>query len=280
MLNKELINYFPGVPKVTGTISVTYKRQINRATVKNIENQITEFLEEVSVLGINNFVVGLSGGLDSAVACALIQSAMGAKATAIIIEMDNPEAYSADTEFSIMLARKIGITYEIINASKLYQEHLSVIKNNSTLARVHLRSRLINNIIFQYADNQMAMVVDTTDKSEDILKIYEESFRGHVAPLLGFYKSELLHIADYFSLNELKEKNSGCPELVDIDAFGAKWDVLDPLLHLLAERGVSCSEIAKNYSMDQEWLEALSKRITTQPLRTKTRRIDIATARS
>jgi NH3-dependent NAD+ synthetase len=218
--------------------------------------------------------VGLSGGVDSTVVCALLKQTE-LKSSAVIIEVDNHTDLTEGTKFAVALAEKIGIDYELINATKTYNDHLKLLKSNSTLARVHLRSRLINNIVFQVADNNLSIVINTTDKSEDILKIYEESFRGHIAPLIELYKSELYDLADLMGLTELSKAKSGCPELLDFDAFGLDWDDLDPILYLLAEKKMSISDIAKQYKIDIKWLQGLEKRILTQPLRTTVQQVHL-----
>ena len=152
---------------------------------------------------------------------------------------------------------------------------ISVLENNSTLAQVHLRSRLVNNIIFQVADNMGAAVAETTNKSETLLSIYAESFRGHIALLSDLYKSELFDLADYFGLPELRQRQSGCPNLIDIDAFGVDWDVLDPILYLISDKRMEVAEIAKTYGLDLNWLTNLNKRINEQPIRISTKRLSV-----
>jgi NH3-dependent NAD+ synthetase len=96
-----------------------------------------------------------------------------------------------------------------------------------------------------------------------------------LAPLSSLYKSELYDLADYFNLSDIKEKNSGCLELTDIDAFSVPWNELDPILYLLVEKNMSPECIAKDFSIDLNWLRALNKRIFIQPLRTSTKKITL-----
>lgn len=267
MLDRELNSLFPGKPLALPALKVSYKRTIDDMTIDALIRAIETRIKNMNQIGLDNVLVGLSGGVDSAITAALLHKS-NVYASAIIIELDSEDGFSEDTTESIELANKIGIEYQVVNATKLYTEHLKLIEKNNTITRVHLRSRLINNIVFQFADNQSALVADTTDKSEEILKIYEESFRGHIAPLINLYKSELYDVADYFSLQELRAKSSGCPELIDFDAFGADWDTLDPILYLITDEKLGADEIAQKYSLDSLWLKKLQHRIDTQPLRT------------
>ena len=267
MLTPDMMNMFPGDPKSIAHISVEYKHKIDAEFIATLNNAHKTFLESVKAIGIEKFVIGLSGGVDSVVACALLKSS-AVPVTAIIVEIDHGNELSEETRFAISIAQKLNIDYRIVHADQIYKEHLKLFPDASQMARVHLRSRLINSIIFQFADQHSGFVVDTTDKSEDILKIYEESFRGHFVPVIDFYKSEMYDIADYFGLAEMRQRRSGCPELTDFDAFGVDWEDLDPILYLLAERGESGESIARDHAIDWDWLKKLERRIALQSLRT------------
>jgi NAD+ synthase (glutamine-hydrolysing) len=274
VLDRELNAFFPGKPQKINNINLSYKRPIDNELILSLEKALESQIKKFNTLKMQKVTVGLSGGVDSTVVCALLKQTE-LKSSAVIIEVDNHTDLTEGTKFAVALAEKIGIDYELINATKTYNDHLKLLKSNSTLARVHLRSRLINNIVFQVADNNLSIVINTTDKSEDILKIYEESFRGHIAPLIELYKSELYDLADLMGLTELSKAKSGCPELLDFDAFGLDWDDLDPILYLLAEKKMSISDIAKQYKIDIKWLQGLEKRILTQPLRTTVQQVHL-----
>ena len=254
-----------------------HSREITDRFVAGLAGEIREHMTRLSAIGLKSVVVGMSGGADSAVAAALAHVSE-TPVSAVVIEMDHPARLSENVRRAISQAERIGVPHQVVNAAEIYHQHLALCDSNSKIARVHLRSRVVNNVVFQFADNRSAAVLDTRDKSECILRIYEEAFRGHIAPLAGLYKSEVYELADYFGLRELRQLPSGCPELVDLDAFGAGWETLDPLLFLLTERKLTPAAIADRYGVDHAWLEELERRIRTQPLRTTTHEVDIACA--
>jgi NH3-dependent NAD+ synthetase len=267
MLDRELTPFFPGAPSRRVSIDHDFKRPSIQGLVENAVEFVNTGMDRLGDLGLDSLVVGLSGGVDSAVACGIAQGSRY-PAMALILEMDDEHGLSPDVRASIRVAETLGIPHEVVNAAAVYREHLELFESNSTVARVHLRSRVITNVIFQYADNRGSAVIDTTDRSEQILAIYEESFRGHLAPLAGFFKSELFDVADMLGLHELRAIRSGCPELIDFDAFGMEWEDLDALLHLMSVVGMSTESIASQYGVDRDWLAGLVDRIERQPLRT------------
>lgn len=276
MLSKDLLQFFPGKPRFVGPINIQYKKKID----KHIINRLTEFIKSsitsLSKIGLSKAVVGLSGGVDSSIVCALYKKALGKKAFTVIVDFDKSKDFSMDTKFSIKLAKKIGINYRVIKAGTLFNDHLKLMHSKNLLMHLHLRTRVINNIIFQVADNEFAAVADTTDKSEKLLGRHAECFYGHFAPLIDLYKTELYDLVELLSLpKEVITRQPGCSELLDIDAFGVDWRVIDPIVFLIAEKGWEVEKISREYKIDKSWLIKLKGRIDKQPLRTEVNKLYI-----
>lgn len=266
MLNSNLKGVFPGKPNHIGKINISFKKRVDSTLISKIEDFLSLGVERINALGFDKATVGLSGGVDSVVAAKLLHQAIGSNAFVVIVDFGDNE----DTNFSVKIADKIGINYTLIKADQLFNKHLKLLKGNSTLSRIHLRSRIVNNIIFQVADNNSALVLDTTDKSERLLARHAESFMGHLAPNYDLYKTELYDITDFVNLSEVRLKEPGCPDLADTDAFGVDWETLDGILYLLTERKKTVDEIASKYAIDTTWLSIIEKRLRNQHLRTET----------
>jgi NAD+ synthase len=241
----------------------------SRDVIPSLVDGISDHVDTMAPLGFSGLVVGLSGGVDSAVACALARQGRW-PVHALVVEMDVNEGFSPETVRSLELARRLDVPHTCVNASQVYAEHLRMIPGGSTLARVHLRSRVVTTVVLHLADSQSFLAVDTTDRSEIVLRMYEESFRGHVAPLAGLYKSEVYEMADAFGLSDLRGPRSGCPELVDFDAYGLEWEELDSILIRVVEQGAPLSSIERDYGLPHEWVMKLQRRIDLQPMRTST----------
>jgi len=142
------------------------------------------------------------------------------------------------------------------------------------LTKIHLRSRMINNVIFQEADKKYCFVIDTTDKSEEVLGRHAECFYGHIAPVTNLWKTELFDLAKKLKIpKKIIKRKAGCPELWDTEALGVNWYALDPILFLMYDKKWSPERISKKYKIDNVWLNKIKNRIDKQPKRTKTKKL-------
>lgn len=265
MLHPDLDHLFPGTPGTrpgTGPTLTPRPGVLDGSVRLHIARQLQDYLAERSVLGYRAYVVGMSGGVDSAVCAQLLVDAVPGAVHAVAVDMGD-----ADDELatSLRLTEQLAVPCTVLDGRATYEAHRSVMPERRVISRIHVRSRLITSMLFQWADNQDGLVVDTTDRSEEILRLYEEGRRGNVAPVIGLYKSELHAIADAMGLGALSR--SGCPDLDNHDAFGMPWDQLDHVLDGLA-RHARVEELAAMHGVDDAWVTALARRVRMQPLRT------------
>ena len=80
---------------------------------KKIKLQLISFLqEEASKIGVNRVVIGISGGLDSAIVSALCKEAFGENIYGVMM----PSHFSSDSSIfdAKVLCEKFNISYEIV----------------------------------------------------------------------------------------------------------------------------------------------------------------------
>ncbi len=268
MLAAELRHLFPGTPKFT-TEALPELTPIaglrDGSVLRELVSQLADYLDARQVLGYRTLVVGLSNGVDSAVACELAHRAAPDGAWAVTVDFGDE---SIETIRSI--ARAVGISHIVLDGREAYASQLKVVPTSDAVSRIHLRSRIVVTLVHQFAESRFGLVVDTTDRSERVLRLYEEGKRGHVAPLIDLYKSEVFAMAEALGIGDFDESESGCPELNNLDAFGLPWSTLDRLLHDLEAEGASAEGVAASSGLDPVWIERLVRRIQEQPLRTDT----------
>lgn len=272
MLDPDLEHLFPGQPALR--MSARHEWAVRAGVVDgslrgNLGVHLARYLAERAVLGYRCFVIGLSGGVDSAVCAQLARDAAPGAVHTVVIDLgDAPD----ETHIGIQLAEAMALPCTVLEAGDAYAAQCRVMPDGPLIGRIHLRSRLITSLLYQFADGCRGLVIDTTDRSEEILRLYEEGRRGHVAPVIELYKSELYAMAAAMGLGKLSA--SGCPDLNNLDAFGLDWRHLDAMIDALAT-GTSTDALATATGLDLAWLERLAQRIRVQPLRTDLVRLGV-----
>jgi NAD+ synthetase len=170
-------------------------------------------VEEIAsalVLGIRDYfhkchidraVLGLSGGIDSAVTALLAVEALGADQV-MGIAMPGPYSSRGSLEDSRDLAQKLGINLEEISVNSSYRALRSVMEpllgeGEWGVAQENLQARIRGTVLMTVANRQGAMVLATGNKSElsvGYCTLYGDMCGG-LAPLGDVRKREVYAIA-------------------------------------------------------------------------------------
>ena len=269
--------YFPGKPDYVTKINIKYKRKIDKFLLNKIYKFIKQSFRNSSLSVLNHVIVGLSGGLDSTVVALLCKNALGKDhVTAVIVDLGLKE-HREQTRFAVSIAKKLDINYVVVKAPDLYKSYQYAIRENGPFTEINITTRLIHNLIFQYADAKMAVVASTVDKSEYITGRHMEYFYGHFAPMFGLYKTEIYDLAKYLKIpKEVISREPGCFDAwFDKDIFGVSYDILDPIIYLIYEKGLTANNISKKYKIDEKWLRKIEFRIKNHKYRMQTEQFKI-----
>lgn len=136
-----------------------------------------EELREMLVLGLRDYmrkcgftqgIVGISGGIDSAVVAALAAEAIGAKnVTGVIM----PSPYTAEQSIrdATALAKNLGIVTELHRIDAVYETYrreLGFSDEHVSLAEENLQARIRGSILMALSNRTGALVLSTGNKSE------------------------------------------------------------------------------------------------------------------
>jgi NAD+ synthase len=271
-LDPRLSHLFPGRPQhgpVEGVGRVVRGGVLDDTVRMELARQLGRYLAERAALGYRCLVVGLSGGVDSAVCAQLVRDASPGAACGVIVDLGDADE---EVRIAAKLADAVDIPCTVLDGRAVYLAHRDVMPERHLISRVHARSRVITSLLFQYAESCEGLVVDTTDRSEEILRLYEEGGRGHVAPVIDLYKSELYAMVEAMGLPTTA--TSGCPDLDNMEAFGLPWSQLDAVLDRLAA-GASVANLTETLGLDEIWLAKVAQRVRMQPLRTEPVRLTV-----
>ncbi len=229
--------------------------------ISNIHETIVGVIKKFfSECGCDKAVIGLSGGIDSAVVAALATNALGNKCVHGIIM---PSAFSSQHSITdaVDLANNLGITYDIIGIEDIYDKFMHSLSpifendNSWDTTQENIQARIRGSILMAYANRKKALVLNTSNKSE--LSMGYGTLYGDLAGALmviaDIYKLEVYDLARYINKESIKipissiEKAPSAelrPDQKDSDSL-PEYEVLDPILYMLNEGGESIEDIRK-----------------------------------
>ncbi len=212
----------------------------------------------------NIAIIGLSGGIDSALTAAIAQNALGAKN---VFGISMPSQYSSDHSKSDAqkLAEQLGIQFEQIPIKKLYDsfiESLSTIFKNtqSGLAEENLQARIRGNLLMAIANKKNALVLNTGNKTESALgycTMYGDMC-GALAVISDLNKSQVYAVCNWINKHYGREiiphgtlTKPPSAELSPNQVDPFDYDIVSPLVDAIVTENLHTSGlINKGFDVD------------------------------
>lgn len=220
-------------------------------------------LRQALVLGLRDYVakngftsvlLGLSGGIDSALVCALASEALGPQnVTAVYLPSEfSSEESGAD---AADLAKRFGVELleiPIAEAHAVFRAALPV--PPSGLADENLQPRIRAALWMALANQRNALLLCAGNKSEIALgynTLYGDT-SGALAPIADLYKSDVYRVAKSFGGRIPRRVIEKPPSAelranqADDDDLPAPYSILDPLLKRLIEANASRAQLVEH----------------------------------
>ena len=212
---------------------------------------LTSFLRDaVETTGTAGVVVGLSGGIDSALSAALAARALGPErvhAFLLPYRTSSPESV-ADAR---LVAGHLGIPHRQIDISPMVDAYFENEPDADPGRRGNKMARERMTILFDQAKKLGCLVLGTSNKTE-ILLGYSTVFGDNASsinPLGDLYKHQVWQLARHLGLpDQVVGKRPSAdlwPGQTDEGDFGFDYQTADEVLYLLFDLGLSPAEVAE-----------------------------------
>jgi NAD+ synthase (glutamine-hydrolysing) len=261
--NGKIILQAPPFEEFIGTVDL----DCDVADKRCLPGDDIETIHDALVLGIRDYarkngfkraVLGLSGGIDSAVVATLACQAIGAE-NVLSVMMPSPYSSRSSIDDSVELGRHLGMPVIEHSISAAYEVLLKQMKlaapavENRSTAAENLQSRLRGNILMTISNAEGRLLLSTGNKSELALgycTLYGDT-NGGLAVIGDVLKTEVYALANYLNRNEelipraiIDKRPSAelAPEQFD-DQSLPPYDQLDRILRLYFEQKATPDEI-------------------------------------
>ena len=216
--------------------------------------------------GFSKAIVGLSGGIDSALVAAIATEALG-RENVICVGMPSPYSSAGSIDDSQKLAANLGIRFETISIRSLFAEFTQALEPvfhgmKEDITEENIQPRIRGTLLMALSNKFGALVLTTGNKSEMAVgycTLYGDMV-GALAVIGDLVKTRVYAVCNW--LNRGEEKIPAAiltkppsaelrPGQMDTDSL-PPYDVLDPIVEAYVERYETPERIAAEHGFPLE----------------------------
>ena len=225
--------------------------------LKEVHNELVEFLREsFKKAGFSKAVLGLSGGIDSALVAYLLRDALG-KENVLAIMMPYKSSNPDSLNHAKLVVEDLGINSKTIEITDMIDAYFKNEKEATSLRMGNKMARERMSILFDYSSKENALVVGTSNKTEIYLG-YSTQFGDSACalnPIGDLYKTNIWNLSRYLKIpNELIEKKPSADlweGQTDEQEMGLTYKEADQVLYRILEENKTVEEVlAEGFNKD------------------------------
>ncbi len=223
--------------------TITKLTQGLELNTKIVRQLLVAFIkDEVQNAGFTKAVIGLSGGVDSAVVVALAVEALGPQ-NVIAVLMPYRTSSKASITDAHLLAKQLGIASETVDISPMVDAFLQQYPSTDNVRKGNLMARQRMVILYDISARESALVLGTSNKTELLLGY--GTLHGDMAsalnPIGDLYKTQIWQLARALDIPQPIIDKKPTADLwegqTDEGELGFTYKTVDQLLyHLVDER--------------------------------------------
>jgi len=174
---------------------------------KTAEKIVAFIKTSIKKSGRKGAVMGLSGGVDSALAAALTVRALGKERLLGLLLPEEDVTRAEDIQDGVQVAKMLGIEHKKIEISGVLGAFAAMLPDYDPRAKVcngNLKARIRMCALYYYANLLNLLVIGTGNKTE-ILLGYTTKYgdaAADILPLGALYKTQVLELANHLGIPE------------------------------------------------------------------------------
>jgi NAD+ synthase len=220
---------------------------------------------EVTRVGFSRAVIGLSGGLDSALSCALAVEALG-RENVLAVRMPYRTSNKDSLDHAQLLIDQLNIPNKTIEITDMVEPLFKVDLEISNMRKGNIMARERMIVLYDQSESFKGLVIGTSNKTEILLgysTMYGDSASA-MNPIGDLYKTQVRQLSHALNIPApILEKPPSADLWVgqtDEGELGFTYDEVDKLLYLLVDERYSATE-AVEAGFDEKFVNAVCTRI-------------------
>ncbi|MBN2322462.1 MAG: NAD+ synthase [Spirochaetes bacterium] len=221
----------------------------DKHSLQRIRRHIVEFIARYTRdAGAGKGIIGLSGGVDSAVSYAVTCEALGPENTIGVI-MSSAFSTAESKMYAESVVQKFGGTLRRYDITQLVEAFRSLLDERSKARLGNIQARIRMIILYNVSSETGGLVIGTGNRSELLTGYFTQYGDGGCAvePLGELYKTEVWALGKELGIPEAVLDRPPTAELwedqTDEGEIGVPYETLDEVLFLLIENNHSPTEI-------------------------------------
>lgn len=234
--------------------------------LKATEDILVNFLrEEVHKAGFKKVILGLSGGIDSALVAFLATKALGAE-NVYTVMMPYKTSSKESVLHAELVVKALGINNKKVEITSMADAYFAMNEDMSSLRKGNYMARTRMCVLFDNSAKEGAMVLGTSNKTE-ILLGYSTQFGDSASalnPIGDLYKAQVWALSEYMGVPAEVVKKKPSADLwegqTDEQELGFSYQMADEILYYLIEERLEPKEIVE-IGYDEKIVNAIIRKI-------------------
>lgn len=220
---------------------------------RKIRDFIKEKVEESKADGV---VLGISGGINSAVVAYLAVESLGSRRVLGLIMPDSSVASQTDLADANLVAEELCVETKLVDIGRVHRAFMKNFEPNKT-AEGNLRARIRMAALCYYANSTNRIVAGTADRSEALIGYFAKYGDGgaDMLPIGDLYKTEVRKLGEVLGISRRIITKRSSPRLLPGQTaegeLGMAYQTIDMALAMFIDRKLSARTISSKLQVSK-----------------------------